>query len=226
MAVRSHSGCSARRRTALAACIATIGIALLASACGGGSPGAAVANVATTGTTSTTPSATSTTDDPAAFSSCMRAHGISNFPDPDSKGRIKITSGVNKAGQHTGVDPDSAVFQKAQQACKKFQPNGGNPDPKAQAAAIKQMLAFASCMRSHGVTKFPDPQVSSGGGVRQVIGPDSGVDPASPTFQAAQKACQKLQPDGMRTKGGGGPIGAGPDKGGSLSSSGGQEASP
>jgi hypothetical protein len=210
MAVRSHSRCPARRKipSAIAALAATLGIALLVSACGGGSPGAAVADVATTGTTSTTPSSTSTTGDPTAFSSCMRAHGVANFPDPDSQGRIEIVSGVGKDGQRTGVDPNSPTFQKAQQACKKYQPNGGNPDPKAQAAAIKQMLAFASCMRSHGITKFPDPQVASGGGVRQTIGPDSGIDPASPTFQTAQKACQKLQPDNLHTQAGGGPKGS------------------
>ena len=205
-----HSRCPARRKipSAIVALVATLGMALLASACGGGSPGAAVANVATTGTsTSDTPSGTSTTADPTAFASCMRSHGVSNFPDPDSKGRIKIVSGISKDGQRTGVDPNSPTFQKAQQACKKFEPNGGNEDPKAQAAAIKQMLAFASCMRSHGVTKFPDPQVSSGGGVRQTIGPDSGVDPSSPTFQAAQKACQKLQPDAVQMKTGSGPGG-------------------
>ena len=215
MAVRSHI--FRRVPPAFVALAASVGIALLASACGGSSPSAAVANVGTTGTTSTTPSGTSTTADPTAFASCMRSHGVSNFPDPDSKGRIKIISGVTKAGQRTGVDPSSAVFEKARQACKKFEPNGGNVDPKAQAAAVKQMLAFASCMRSHGVTKFPDPQVASGGGVRQTIGPDSGIDPASPTFQAAQKACQSLQPDGMRTQ-----VGGGPSKG--LSSSGDSQA--
>jgi hypothetical protein len=217
----AHTRCPARRRipSAIAALAATLGIALLVSACGGGSPGAAVANVATTGTTSTTPSATSTTGDPTAFSSCMRAHGVKNFPDPDSQGRIKVVGGVTKDGQRTGVDPNSPTFQKAQQACKKYQPNGGNTDPKAQAAAIKQMLAFASCMRSHGITKFPDPQVSSGGGVRQTIGPDSGIDPASPTFQAAQKACQKLQPDAVHMQAGEGPKGG-------LSSSGGKAGAP
>lgn len=217
----AHTRYPARRRMpkAIAALVATLGIALLVSACGGGSPGAAVANLGTTGTTGTTPSATSTTADPTAFSSCMRAHGVTSFPDPDSQGRIRITSGVTKDGQRTGVDPNSPTFQKAQQACKKYQPKGGNPDPKAQAAAIKQMLAFASCMRSHGITKFPDPQVSSGGGVRQTIGPDSGIDPASPTFQAAQKTCQKLLPDDVHMQAGGGAKGG-------LSSSGSKAGTP
>jgi hypothetical protein len=47
-------------------------------------------------------------------------------------------------------------------------------------------------MRSHGVPNFPDP--GSGGGIQ--VGPGSGIDPSSPTFQAAQRACQKLLPNG------------------------------
>jgi hypothetical protein len=47
-------------------------------------------------------------------------------------------------------------------------------------------------MRQHGVTNFPDP--GSGGGISVSGGPGSGLDPNSPTFQAAQKACQGLLP--------------------------------
>jgi hypothetical protein len=47
-------------------------------------------------------------------------------------------------------------------------------------------------MRSHGVPNFPDP--SPGGGLE--ITPKSGVDPQSPSFQAAQEACAKFQPGG------------------------------
>jgi hypothetical protein len=55
-------------------------------------------------------------------------------------------------------------------------------------------------MRSHGVTKFPDPQTQGSGGVLMKIGP--GLDPGSPQFQAAQKACRKLLPgDGAFTAG-------------------------
>jgi hypothetical protein len=43
-------------------------------------------------------------------------------------------------------------------------------------------------MRSHGVPGFPDPKVisSSGGNQRVYL---SGVNPQSPAFQAAAKAC-------------------------------------
>jgi hypothetical protein len=73
--------------------------------------------------------------------------------------------------------------------------SGGPPSPAVTAAFLK----FARCMRSHGVPNFPDP--GSGGGID--ISPGSGLDPASPAFQAAQRQCKKLLP-------GGGPKGTKP----------------
>jgi hypothetical protein len=60
---------------------------------------------------------------------------------------------------------------------------------KAGSAAF---LQFSKCMRSHGVPKFPDP--SSGGGIR--VTPGSGLNPKSPSFQAAQKLCRPKLPGG------------------------------
>lgn len=52
----------------------------------------------------------------------------------------------------------------------------------------QRSLAFSQCMRSHGVPKFPDP--NSSGAIQ--ISPSMGVDPASPAFREAQKACGAL----------------------------------
>jgi hypothetical protein len=159
---------------------------LMAAACGGNSAAPGVAK-APTGTESSTPSKTNSppSGDAHALSRCMRAHGVPNFPDPDSQGRLTL-----QGGPGTGLDPNSSQFQAAQKACRKYAPNGGRaPSPAEQAKAEKAALAFSSCMRSHGVRNFPDPQVS-GGGIRIGIKPSSGIDPNSPVFQAAQKACQ------------------------------------
>ncbi len=61
----------------------------------------------------------------------------------------------------------------------------GSSSPEAEA------LANAACMRSHGVPKFPDP---TAGGVVHL----RGIDPSSSAFQAAQKACGKLFPNGAK----------------------------
>jgi hypothetical protein len=191
---------------------AIAGLALLAAGCGGGgASGGGVATIASTAagadTTSTSNAQAKTKADPAAFSKCMRKHGVTDFPDPDSQGGIRITSGVSKAGKKFGVNAESPQFKSASQACQKFAPNGGKADPKAQAKAVAQMLAFAKCMRAHGVPGFPDPQVAGDGGIMQKVGKETGVNPSSPTFQAAQKACQKEQPGGP---GGATVIGGGP----------------
>ena len=211
MAVNSH-----RTRT-LAACAAAVCIASLASACGNsGGGGSGVAQVGTTGATGTSTSAASSDADPAKFASCMRKHGFREFPDPDSKGRITIIGGVKKVGTHVGMDPNGPRWQTALRSCKQYEPNGGARDPKKEAAMVKAALAFSSCMRSHGVPRFPDPKVNADGGMTQLLGgPGHDVDPTSPTFQAAQRECQKLNPDGPdklapATGGGSNSTSAGP----------------
>jgi hypothetical protein len=47
-----------------------------------------------------------------AFSACMRAHGVKDFPDPSNGGlQIHVRPGSD-------LDPSNPTFQKAQQACK------------------------------------------------------------------------------------------------------------
>ncbi|WP_141576310.1 hypothetical protein [Actinomadura sp. WMMA1423] len=55
-----------------------------------------------------------------AFAKCMRDNGITEFPDPEPDGGVKI-----QAGGGTGLDPQSQTFKKAQKACSKYSPNGG-----------------------------------------------------------------------------------------------------
>jgi len=78
--------------------------------------------------------------------------------------------------------------------------NAGSPG-SAQAKG----LAFAQCMRSHGVPNFPDPTTNSGGGLqiqatrRAGSGPSlkvNGVSVNAPAFQSAQQACHSLLPNG------------------------------
>ena len=56
------------------------------------------------------------------FAACMRAHGITNFPDPVVK-NDKIGLGFTPA---SGINPNSPQFQSAQQRCQGlFHPFGG-----------------------------------------------------------------------------------------------------
>jgi hypothetical protein len=206
MSIRAIKSIGRRSRPARAglltlAAIGVTGLSLLASACGSsGTPVAQVASTPGTTTGSGSPSGSKSAS-PAAFSACMRKHGVPNFPDPNSQGQLSIN------GNSMGLNPRSQQFQSAQKACRKLLPNGGKPDAKAQAAFLKQALKFSQCMRSHGLPNFPDPK-PSGGGVGLVIGKNSGLDPNSPQFKTAQQACKTLLPGqgkGLRSSGGAKP---------------------
>ncbi len=62
------------------------------------------------------------------------------------------------------------------------------PPADPQSENRDALLAYAKCMRDNGVD-VPDPQFSEDGGAMVRIGPGTGLDPRSPKFQRAQKAC-------------------------------------
>lgn len=128
-----------------------------------------------------------------AFSKCMRAHGVTNFPDPSGGG------GLNIAG--TGINPQAPAFKSAQAACVKLMPGGG-PGTHASAQQIKDATDTAECMRHHGVTGFPDPVItttppainpgaysSAEYGNGMFIGIPSSINESSPAFESAAKIC-------------------------------------
>ena len=146
---------------------------------------------------SSSPSNTSATGKAAAalaYSQCMRAHGVPSFPDPGGNGRggLQIQqsqrSGSGPSLSVNGVAVNAPAFQSAMQNCRRFLPDGGHPRPLS-ASQRQAMLRFAQCMRAHGVNNFPDPTFGANGTVGIRFGASSAIDPKSPAFQAAQKAC-------------------------------------
>jgi len=67
------------------------------------------------------------------------------------------------------------------------QPSGQNQVQQQQARA----LAYARCMRAHGVPNYPDPTFTSNGVTNHS---PQGVDPNSPTYKAAEQDCAKYRP--------------------------------
>lgn len=117
------------------------------------------------------------------FAQCMRQNGVPQWPDPIDGDKFRFTP-------RGSVDPNSPQVRAASQKCRSLAPpgwGGSRQDPASQA----QMLKFSQCMRKNGVPKFPDPQ----GGTLPSFGKD--VNPDSPAFKNAQKACQKLAPGGV-----------------------------
>jgi hypothetical protein len=118
----------------------------------------------------------------------MREHGVSNFPDP------RVTS---KPGEHEiaiGINPSisgSPHFTSAQKACQRLVPGFG-PQSAAQQAAqqrakTQHLLAFARCVRAHGITGFPDPTIQ--GQITPQMLATAGVDLHAPAVIAAARAC-------------------------------------
>lgn len=167
---------------------AILAVGTLAAACGTGpaSPGVAKAP-STTSATSRSSSQSSSYKGDLAYATCIRSHGVPNFPDPKPGGGFNITN-----------NPNDPQLQGAQQACQNLLPgggqqetSGGNFTPQQQA----QLLKYAQCMRAHKILNFPDP-TSKG------LGSLNGIDMNSPQFQSASQACQPLLPN----QGGSGPV--------------------
>jgi hypothetical protein len=178
-----------RRNRRLAALATGLLAAGLIAGCSSGSNGPGVANVG-----SSTPAATSSSGGSGgsgragalAYSQCMRAHGVPDFPDPGGNGQIRL-----QAGPGSDLNPNGSRFKAAQLACKSLQPTGS---AQQQAQARANGLKYSQCMRAHGIPDFPDPNPQ--GGLQISMSPGSDLNPDSPRFAAAQRACQKLMPGG------------------------------
>jgi hypothetical protein len=127
-------------------------IGLITAGCGSNAS-SETGTASSTGTTSTgtgTASSGANTkltarDKAVKFAECIRAHGVSDFPDPDAKNQFAY-----------GVSVSPAVWKQATTACKDLQPPGAlssKRTPKEQSASLR----FAQCVRDHGVKDFPDP---------------------------------------------------------------------
>lgn len=122
--------------------------------------------------------------DAVRFAHCMRSHGVSNFPDPSSprafKSALSPSSGVSR----------SPAFRSGAAACRYLLP----PSRLAEQDAAQQTrtrvadgLSFARCMRSHGMTRFPDPTARGELSIEMVEA--QGIDVHAPGVLQVVQAC-------------------------------------
>jgi len=180
-------------RRARAAGVITVmaAAAVLAAACGGSPSSTGSGGSPTAGGSANSSSA-------VAYSRCVRSHGVPDFPDPDSSGQLPKEAVVRAL---RGVSDYRA--RAATNACANLNPAGrGNPTLTAQEQ--QDYLRAAACMRSHGITNFPDPTFP-GGHVNLPHIPSS-IDTKSRQFTQAAQTCTKLVPAGLlqRVSGSGG----------------------
>lgn len=96
----------------------------------------------------------------------------------------------------SGINTHTPGYRAALRACKRYTP-AGHLTPAQIAADNAKGLRFSQCMRAHGVPSFPDPSTGpEGAGVINLA--HEHIDPSSPRFQAAQRACERLLPGGKK----------------------------
>jgi hypothetical protein len=116
-----------------------------------------------------------------AAAACGGTHGTPQAGSAQSAGQ-----GITAGGTGHGSGPVSL--------------HGGSSPGGERSTGTSFSLAFAECMRAHGVPKFPNPD-----GKGSQLGPGSSVDPASQAFQAAINGrCRPLAPPAWVSSG---PVG-------------------
>jgi hypothetical protein len=175
----------------LAAVVLTLS-ALTLAGCGSGSPNAGVASLGTTTSVVSSnaggaPTAQTLDAEALAFSHCMRANGVANYPDPNGFG-VWPKSQVEVAASNPR-------FPAATHTCAHLLPYGG--PGVAPSAAVTQLIQadmseFARCMRAHGVPSWPDPTLDRG---RAVFVPSAaGIDAKSSRILTRMHECEHVFP--------------------------------
>jgi hypothetical protein len=180
-------------------CPAIFAVVALVAACSGGAAGPSVASLAdpaASGSPGASPAASAMTPQDAAlaYARCMRENGV-DMPDPQvttgSGGEVKID-------QQGGAPVSKEKMMAADTECRHFMaaaaPNGQGPAMSAEDQ--DKVLAFAKCMREHGID-MPDPDFSGGGFAIRVQGSteSGGTGPKDdPKFKTAEAACASLLP--------------------------------
>jgi hypothetical protein len=90
-----------------------------------------------------------------------------------------------------GGSPSGRVAQVGSTTTEPASSPGASSPGSGVQGAVAGAVRFAGCMRSNGVTDYPDP---TGGGRPQSL---NRIDPGSPAFLAAYRACRKYASNGV-----------------------------
>jgi hypothetical protein len=104
---------------------------------------------------------------------------VPTFPDPGTDGRIHVPS---------SIDDRLPTVRAAYRACRNLAPSGDSLTGQGPVMQQNQLLAFAKCMRAHGVPNFPDPQVVNGH-IADMHAAGQ-IDPSSPIVTAGMATCR------------------------------------
>jgi hypothetical protein len=117
------------------------------------------------------------------FVRCARANGMPNLPDLrlDSNGQVSIPEGT--------PEPPKSVERACLSILERL-PASARGDTERPPADIQALVAYARCMREHGMADFPDPQADG-----RFPLPASLRGGKTPSFLRANQACRQLNPN-------------------------------
>jgi hypothetical protein len=148
-------------------------VAALAAGCGSSNPPASAGR-----------SSGSPADAAYKYARCIREHGVPGFPDPQVSSSPGETSVAQMLPKSVASSPR---FKSAQRACRGIVPGPGSQGSSDQLAHKSEFLAFARCVRAHGVSGFPDP--NSRGQITPQMLSSAGVDFHSQAFLPGAIKC-------------------------------------
>ena len=117
---------------------------------------------------------------------CARAHGDPNLPDPtiDSQGQAHWPAGTAQPSTST-IAACQSIYNRLPASVR----SGGPVD-------IQMAIKFSECMRSHGLTDWPDPQPDGSYRLPADLQIDAKTGPLWNRIKAGWDACAAFNPTG------------------------------
>jgi hypothetical protein len=106
---------------------------------------------------------------------------------------MRLRTGQRSTSRDVGLTRPLVVVSIASLLMGACGSSSSSPSTTASNSPAAEAFKYASCMRKHGLTGYPDPQVTTnpGGGVAiAVAGPANAS--AAPAFRSAQSACSGI----------------------------------
>ena len=173
----------------VAPCAVVLAVVLAVAACGSSHPGSSASR--TSSAASGAPGAAPTPAELTArlkLAKCVREQGI-DVPDPSAAGGPPgaLAALVRNLAQKYGLTKLNDAIQRCRRYVDQAFPRLAQT-PAALAQRQREALAFARCLRAHGID-VPDPQAN--GIATGLIKALNGVDQSSPAFKSAVQVCAR-----------------------------------
>jgi len=171
--------------------LATLALAAALTACSSGSQTPTVPSLHRSGSAGASPP--STAEALHLAGQCIRDHGIPDFADPTLNAAGQVTfdkaqlMAAPKAAQSQALSACRVALGEAGIGAGRSRGMGGRPSP----AQLRKIVAFAGCMRAHGLPTLSDPNPVTG-----ALSLPAGVAKSSPVVQRAFQACRHYIPGG------------------------------